>query len=132
MSAVSVPSTSTPSPTVIAPAVMPPPTPAVTVGLLPAAPTVLAHPASSPAHSLLVAPATVEATAKPMASSATTLMETLSTAGQSLGEGLAPLPPKLVKKILSLEFVEMADLLPEAWLLEETSMEAQLRRQRVR
>ena len=50
--------------------------------------------------------------------------------GHLLGEGIAPLPPKLVKKITSLEFVEMADLLPEAWLLEETAMEAQLRRQR--
>ena len=48
--------------------------------------------------------------------------------GHLLGEGIAPLPPKLVKKITSLEFVEMADLLPEAWLLEETAMEAQLRR----
>ena len=38
--------------------------------------------------------------------------------GHLLREGVAPLPPKLVKKITSLEFVEMADL-PEAWLLEE-------------
>ena len=38
--------------------------------------------------------------------------------GHLLREGVAPLPPKLVKKITSLEFVEMADLL-EAWLLEE-------------
>ena len=45
-------------------------------------------------------------------------------------DGLAPLPQTLVKRILQLEFVEMADLLPEAWLLEETTMEAQLRRQK--
>ena len=32
-----------------------------------------------------------------------------------MGDGLAPL---LVKRIVQLEFVEMADLLPEAWLLE--------------
>ena len=46
------------------------------------------------------------------------------------GDGLAPLPPKLIKRIQQLEFVEMADLLPEAWLLEESTMEAQLRRQK--
>ena len=28
---------------------------------------------------------------------------------------IAALPPKLVKRILSLEYVEMAELLPEAW-----------------
>ena len=43
---------------------------------------------------------------------------------------MAPLPAKLLRKIIALEFVEMADLLPEAWLLDETAMEAQLRRQR--
>ena len=47
-----------------------------------------------------------------------------------MGDGLAPLPQKLIKRILHLEFVEMADLLPEAWLLEETTMEAQLHRQK--
>ena len=36
-------------------------------------------------------------------------------AGLLMGDGLAPL---LVKRIVQLEFVEMADLLPEAWLLE--------------
>ena len=45
---------------------------------------------------------------------------------QLLGEGLASLPQKPMKKIINLEFVEMADLLPEARLLEETAMEAQL------
>jgi hypothetical protein len=47
-----------------------------------------------------------------------------------MGDGLAPLPQKLVKRIVELGFVEMADLLPEAWLLKESSMEAQLRHQR--
>ena len=32
---------------------------------------------------------------------------------------MTPLPGKLVEKIQSLRYVEMADLLPEAWLLEE-------------
>lgn len=47
-----------------------------------------------------------------------------------MGDGLAMLPQKLIKRILQLEFLKMVDLLPEAWLLEETTIEAQLRRQR--
>ena len=38
----------------------------------------------------------------------------VAVAGVLLGDGLAPLPPKLIKRIQQLEFVEMADLLPEA------------------
>jgi len=51
-------------------------------------------------------------------------------AGLFMGDSLAPLPTKIVKKIIALEYVEMADLLPEAWLLEESAVEAQLRRQK--
>jgi hypothetical protein len=54
----------------------------------------------------------------------------LAAMGQLLGEGLASLPPNLVKKINDLEYVEKADLFPEAYLLDETAMEAQLQRQR--
>lgn len=43
---------------------------------------------------------------------------------------MAPLPPKLVKRIQQLEFVEIIHMLPEAWLLEESTMEAQLYRQK--
>ena len=43
--------------------------------------------------------------------------------GLFMGEGLIPLPPKLVHKIVSLEFVEMAELMPEAWLFEEPAEE---------
>ena len=54
----------------------------------------------------------------------------MASVGPLLGKGLAHLPAKFVKKIIALEFVEMADLLPEAWLVDETAMEAQLRSQR--
>ena len=81
--------------------------------LLPASMTILA-PASLP-----VVPAVQSVPSAPVA-----------VAGVLLGDGLAPLPPKLIKRIQQLEFVEMADLLPEAWLLEESTMEAQLRRQK--
>ena len=37
-------------------------------------------------------------------------------AGLYLGHGVMPLPQRLLAKILNLEFVEMQDLLPEAWL----------------
>ena len=37
-------------------------------------------------------------------------------AGLYLGHGVMPLPQRLLTKILNLEFVEMQDLLPEAWL----------------
>ena len=50
-------------------------------------------------------------------------------AGVLLGNGLAPLPPKPIKRTHQLEFVEMTNLLSKAWLLEEFKMEAQLRPQ---
>ena len=37
-------------------------------------------------------------------------------AGLYLGHGVMPLPQRLLTKILNLEFIEMQDLLPEAWL----------------
>ena len=40
-------------------------------------------------------------------------------AGSYLGEGLLPVPDKLVQKIVKLEFVEMRDLMPESWMREE-------------
>ena len=40
-------------------------------------------------------------------------------AGAYLGEGLLPVPEKLVQKIISLEFVEMWELMLETWLWEE-------------
>ena len=36
-----------------------------------------------------------------------------------LGTGVVPIPSSLVKKIWALDYVEMAHLLPEAWLLDE-------------
>ena len=33
-----------------------------------------------------------------------------------LGDGVLPLPQRLMKKILALEFIEMRELLPEEWL----------------
>jgi len=32
------------------------------------------------------------------------------------GDGLIPLPPCLLKKIQAMEFVDMAELMPETWL----------------
>ena len=42
--------------------------------------------------------------------------QVLVPAGLYLGHGVMPLPQRLLTKILNLEFVEMQDLLPEAWL----------------
>ena len=39
--------------------------------------------------------------------------------GSHFGEGLLPVPEKLTQKIIQLEFVEMRDLMPESWLMEE-------------
>ena len=36
-----------------------------------------------------------------------------------MGDTMLPLPENLRRKILNLEYVEMADLCPEAWMLEE-------------
>ena len=83
----------------------------------------------APALALTVTPTVTATTALADATAATAATASASL-GHLLGEGLPPLPTKLVKKIVALEFVEMADLLPEAWLLDETAMEAQLMRQR--
>jgi hypothetical protein len=42
--------------------------------------------------------------------------QVLVPAGLYLGHGVMPLPQQLQTKILNLEFIEMQDLLPEAWL----------------
>ena len=42
-------------------------------------------------------------------------------AGMFLGEGLVPLPAKLVQCTICLEFVEMVELLLESWLAAESS-----------
>ena len=39
--------------------------------------------------------------------------------GTYLGEGLLPVPDKLVQKIVRLEYIEMRELMPETWLKEE-------------
>ena len=38
-----------------------------------------------------------------------------------LGDGMVPVPDKLLKKIWALEYIEMRDLLPEAWLHDSCS-----------
>ena len=43
----------------------------------------------------------------------------LVTTGMFMGNTLLPLPPKLVKKIVSLDYVDMSELRPESWLMEE-------------
>lgn len=40
---------------------------------------------------------------------------TLTQAGMFMGDGMVPLPTKIVTKILALEYVEMQELLPENW-----------------
>ena len=39
--------------------------------------------------------------------------------GTYVGEGVLPVPERLAKKILNLGFVEMRELMPETWLMEE-------------
>jgi hypothetical protein len=78
----------------------------------------------APALALTVTPAVTTMTALADATAAMVSMPVASV-GHLLGEGLAPLPAKLVKKIVALGFVEMV-----AWLLDETAMEAKLRPQR--
>ena len=47
-------------------------------------------------------------------------------AGGYMGEGLLPIPEKLVKKILNLDFVELREMLPEAWLREEEEVSSKM------
>ncbi len=48
-------------------------------------------------------------------------------AGMFLGDGLMPLPARLVQRIAKLEFVEMAELHPKAWLSEATEAEGSVK-----
>ena len=65
------------------------------------------------AHSVLPT-----ATPQPQSSvQATHLFPSVAVAmGLFLGDGVLPLPQRLMRKILALEFVEMRELLPEEWL----------------
>ena len=36
-----------------------------------------------------------------------------------MGEGVLPIPDKLLRNVLNLEFIEMTELLPETWLWDE-------------
>ena len=51
--------------------------------------------------------------------SLTVAKQTLMPTGMFMGDTMLPLPENLRRKILNLEYVEMADLHPEAWMLEE-------------
>ena len=51
--------------------------------------------------------------------SSTVAKEALMPTGMFMGVTMLPLPENLHRKILNLEYVEMADLRPEAWMLEE-------------
>ena len=70
-------------------------------------------------------PSTSITFAAPLASP--TLLSSLSVVAASsvlqgaltLGESLTPLPAKLVQKILELRYIEMLELLPETWLLQQ-------------
>ena len=80
------------------------------LGLLPSLPSFAAASVASSAS--VVAP--MVTTAQGESSGAAVIP-----AGGYMGEGLLPVPDKLVKKIIKLEFVEMQELLPESWLREE-------------
>ena len=43
----------------------------------------------------------------------------LAVGASGMGDGLVPVPEKIAKKILGMEFVEMRDLLPDSWRVEE-------------
>ena len=47
------------------------------------------------------------------------VLDTRCSSGSYMGEGLLPIPERLTKKILQLEFVEMRERMPETWLRDE-------------
>ena len=87
----------------IQPAIQPATQPAIQPAVQPAIQPVI-QPAMQPTAQPLVLPAP-----QPAASIAVPT-------GLFLGDGVLPLPQKLMKRILALEFVEMRELLPEEWL----------------
>ena len=72
------------------------------------APQPALQPLPQPAAPLYTAPQATPNTVNPV--------QVMVPAGLYLGHGVMPLPQRLLTKILNLEFVEMQDLLPEAWL----------------
>ena len=76
------------------------------------------QPAPQPALQPLPQPAAPLHMATPDTANSTTPAQVMVPAGLHvyLGHGVMPLPQRLLSKILNLEFVEMQDLLPEAWL----------------
>ena len=51
--------------------------------------------------------------------SSTVAKQALMPKGMFMEDTMLPLPENLRRKVLNLEYVEMADLRPEAWMLEE-------------
>ena len=88
--------------------------------MLPSLPTLsILAPAATPSTSGQTPPPLVPVTS--MAGSWTMPQGTMAIVlgGMFMGHTLLPLPTKLVKKITNLEFVDMAELKPESWLLDE-------------
>ena len=88
-------------------------------------------PAGSIAWLNTVAGGTTNQIAEPMAVGGSgvrvdslSIVEPSLPAGGYMGEGLLPIPDKLVKRILNLEFIELREMLPEAWLREEEEVVA--------
>ena len=77
-------------------------------------PTVSLAGTSPSSHCVSTATTASMASAAMMSSVATSTVVSLS-AGIYEGEGILPVPAKLVEKITLWEFVEMAELLPEFW-----------------
>ena len=87
--------------------VMPPPS---------ALPLLPSFSAASTSTSAAAQPITAAAVQPTLLGAAQTTPSVVVPTGLFLGDGLLPLPQKLMRRIIALEFVEMRELLPEEWL----------------
>ena len=99
-------------------------TPVVAMGVLPSSSQLPSLPIFSASTSLATPNVTGIMSVPSLSFSSSTgagtaVGSTMVPAGSYFGEGLLPVPDKLVKKILKFEFIEMYELLPETWLRDE-------------
>lgn len=102
----------------VQPAMLPAPQPAANITPSPVQPAPIVQPAMpQPAANAIPNPGQAAPVVQPAMLPAPQPAASVAVpTGLFLGDGVLPLPQKLMKKIRALEFIEMRELLPEEWL----------------
>ena len=76
-------------------------------------------PTAQPLPPVITGPALQPHSALPTALPTAHIRQNSQSTSLYLGAGVGPIPPSLVKKVWALDYIQMAHLLPEAWLLKD-------------